>query len=589
MRWFYSKYRWLLKKIWPVLAGVFLLNMAENAISLYIPYKVGQVIDLIARGELTEMGLRGDVLLIVGLAFLLYVVSFLWGRWLQQNELLMNKALRSKFFEHLVSMPPSFHQRHRTGDLLNHAGNEVSAISAVLGEGVLSLTNILVTFPFYLLTMLFYVDVKLTLVSLIPLLFIPLSIHFLGGQIQHRASAFLGALGQMNHHVLESISGMRVLRSFVQEQGNLASFAVSADKVASANKRLAMTNAVYWPAINMASGLALAVAIGYGAYLVFLHEISLGQLVTFIVYVNYMSFPMFAFGSLVNTMRNAKAAEDRFSQVMDDTASLVEEGNELPEYPVRIEGNELSFRYPDTALNGLNGISFRLERGKTLGITGAVGSGKSTLAKLLLRQYAVDANQILVAGIPIERIKADHYKRWFGYVPQEHMLFSKSILYNLLLGKPTATMEEISLALNRACLEEEIREMENGIHTIIGEGGVRLSGGQKQRLAIARALLADPEILLLDDAFSSVDTRTEHAILEHIRTSRQEKTTIIISHKLSALKHADEILVLQDGRVMERGTHERLLEQQGWYYRQYERQQMELAQELKNAGGEVTA
>ncbi len=317
---------------------------------------------------------------------------------------------------------------------------------------------------------------------------------------------------------------------------------------------------------------------GTALFLFFYNEISLGQLVTFNIYLGLLIWPMIAFGEFINILQRGNASINRIQdnleqrQEVSDTEKAVE-----IVHPGLIEFKGLTFRYPEGSADSLKDLTLTIRRGETLGIVGRTGSGKSTLLKQLLRQYPISERSLLIDGVPIENISIDNVRSWIGYVPQEHLLQSRTIRENIALGKPEATAEELTNVLDLAFLKQDIEQMDQGLSTIVGENGVALSGGQKQRVGIARALLTNPDILILDDALSAVDARTEHAILEQIRRTREGRTTLIATHRLTAVAHAQQIIVLETGRIIESGTHEQLMQLGGWYCLQYNRQKLEQA------------
>jgi ATP-binding cassette subfamily B protein len=314
----------------------------------------------------------------------------------------------------------------------------------------------------------------------------------------------------------------------------------------------------------------------YGAYLVFHSEITLGELVSFNFFLGMLIWPMFAIGELINVMQRGNASLDRVTETLNYKPDVTD-GDDLAAMhaPESIEFRDVTFRYPTSAVNNLEDMSFMLKQGETLGIVGRTGSGKTTLLRQFLREYPLGEGVIAIAGTPMDRIAVDQMLSWVGYVPQQPILFSRTIRENILFGAEDATEADLQRALDRASFSKDITFLPSGLETLVGEKGVALSGGQKQRVSIARALIANPQILMLDDALSAVDARTEAEIIEGIRTERTGKTTIITTHRLSAVQHADWIIVLDNGRIIEAGNHEQLLEINGWYKEQYERQQLE--------------
>ncbi|KIL37128.1 multidrug ABC transporter ATP-binding protein [Cohnella kolymensis] len=582
---FVTRLLWFFKWRWRyyVLAIGFMTGV--SLLNLIPPKMIGNTIDHIKNGDLTSSGLSATILWLVCLSLLLYVMTYFWITTLFGNSALLEKLLRGRFLEHLTKMKPAFFQRNSTGQLMALATNDVLAIGQTSGYGVMTLVNTLVGASVVIITMITFISFKLMLAALIPLPFLALVINKLGKQMRTRFLQAQAAFGTMNDHALESISGIRVIRSYVQEDNDLSAFDKVTSDVRNKNKRVSLINALFHPVISLIVGMSYSIGIGYGTYLVFQDEITLGQLITFNIYLGMLIWPMIAFGEFINVLQRGSASADRLETTLAEKADVEDVEAPVPiEVPESIEMKRLSFTYPNSGYPSLDHISFRLERGETLGIVGKTGSGKSTLLKQLLRQYPVEPEKLFISEIPAERIALDQIKGWVAYVPQEHLLLSKSIRDNIALGKPDASADEIDRAVEMASFTQDISQMPEGLGTIVGENGVMLSGGQKQRLAIARALLIDSEILLLDDALSAVDARTESRILHNIRIERAGKTTLITTHRLSAVSHANWILVLDEGRIIEEGTHDQLILFGGWYKDQWERQQMEASLEEETGG-----
>ncbi|CAM4108042.1 ATP-binding cassette domain-containing protein [Paenibacillus alkaliterrae] len=577
---FVTRLRWFFKDRWGSYAIAIGIMALVSLLTTIPPNLIGKTVDQIQKGQLTEAGLTQTVLLLIGLALLLYMMVYLWITTLFGNSALIEKVLRGRLLVHLTRMTPAFFQRNSTGQLMALATNDILAIGQTAGYGVMTLVNTLVGASVVVIMMVSLVSYKLMLGALIPLPLLAVVISKLGKKVRTRFLDAQASFGKMNDHALESISGIRVIRSYVQETNDLTAFDQVTSEVMNKNKRVSILNALFQPTISLIVGVSYSIGIGYGSYLVFLDEISLGQLISFNIYLGMLIWPMISFGEFINVLQRGSASADRLDAAWEQKPDLQDAAKPIKvEVPTHIEMKKLTFTYPAASQPSLDNVSFQLQRGQTLGVVGKTGSGKSTLLKQLLRQYPVEQERLMIAGVPVENIALEQMKRWVAYVPQEHLLLSKSIRDNIALGKPNASPEEIARAVQMASFTDDIAQMPEGLETVVGENGVMLSGGQKQRLAIARALLMDSEILLLDDSLSAVDARTESRILHHIRLEREGKTTFITTHRLSAVSHADWIIVLSEGRVIEEGTHDELMLFGGWYKAQWERQQMEASLE----------
>jgi ATP-binding cassette subfamily B protein len=573
---FIVKLQWFFRQQWSKYVWTVILMTIVNVLNVIPPKMIGNVIDSIRLDQLSAPQLTKTVAFLFALGIFLYILNFIWVYSLFGNSFLLEKMLRSRLFGHLTRMAPSFFHRNRTGDLMALATNDVPAISQTAGYGVLTLVSTVSGTTVVLVTMVTLIDYKLMLAALLPLPFLAFAISVLGKQMRKRFLAAQAAFGKMNDHALESISGMRVLRSYVQETKDMEAFGGVTQDVMDKNRRVAFVGALFQPVVQTIVGISYAIGIGYGSYLVFHSELTLGQLVSFNIYLGMLIWPMISFGEFINVLQRGSASADRVDAALRQQTDVPEAGEPVNvEEPLVIEFDRLTFRYPGASADSLSDISVRLNRGETLGVVGRTGSGKSTLLKQLLRQYPIPENRLRISGVPIENISHERVKSWIGYVPQEHLLLSKSIRDNIMFGFPEAGDNRLHQAIEAACFTGDIEQMKEGLDTVIGEYGVMLSGGQKQRVGIARAIVTDPEILLLDDALSAVDARTESRILQNIRSERYGKTTIIATHRLSAVSHAHRIIVLEEGRIAEQGTHEQLMELGGWYRRQYDIQQME--------------
>jgi ATP-binding cassette subfamily B multidrug efflux pump len=574
---FVRQLSWFFRKNWPFYLFAVALLSLNSYLNTVAPRLVGDTIDQILNGTLTRSGLTTTVLLLLGIGSSMYVMTYLWINVLFGSSVLLNKQLRERLVKHWTRMKPSFFQRNRSGELMALATNDIEAVSNTAGFGIIVVV----------VSMIVFIDVRLMAAALLPMPFLTIAINMLGRRMRNDFTGAQQSFGSMNDHVLETISGMRVLRSYVQENHDVSAFDRVTRDVMEKNIKVAHTNSLFQPVISLIVGISFAIAIGYGSYLVIHNEISLGELITFNIYLGLLTWPMIAFGDFINILQRGNASVLRIQSSLQQRPDVIddEQATDLAA-PGDIVFDGLTFRYPTATADSLRDLRLSVRKGDTLGIVGKTGSGKSTLVKQLLRQYPAESGRVTVSSVPIERIRQSTLLSWIGYVPQEHLLLSRTIRDNIALGKPEATDEEVAEAIAMASFTKDVERMPEGLRTIVGENGVMLSGGQKQRVGIARALLVRPEILLLDDALSAVDARTEAAILEQVRESRAGKTTFIATHRLSAVMHAQHIVVLDGGAIAEEGTHEQLMRAGGWYRQQFDRQQLE--QSLIDDGKETS-
>ncbi|PAV29846.1 multidrug ABC transporter permease/ATP-binding protein [Virgibacillus profundi] len=572
----FKKLDWFFKHYWKRYTFAIISLIIASAIGLIPPKLVGFTIDKIQFETLTMQLLVALVAGYLVLIIVHYAISFLWDYTLFGGAVILERWTRSRLMSHFLEMTPTFFGKYRTGDLMARSTNDLKAISLTAGFGVLTLVDSSIFMLMIVAMMGFTISWQLTLAALIPLPIMAVVMNKYGAAIHARFTKAQAAFGNMNNEVLESVRGVRVIRAFVQERQDAKRFETMTEDVYQKNIAVAKIDALFEPTMQILVGLSYTIGLGYGAMLVFENKMTLGDLVTFNVYLGMLIWPMFAVGELINILQRGNASLDRVNETLDYVADVKNAENVKDVSHVNsIHFNDVSFSYPATEIKQLSGISLKVTRGQTIGIVGKTGAGKTTLFKLMLRQYPGLIGKITISDVDITEISMEQIRSWIGYVPQDQIMFSKTIRENIQFGKGDATDKEIYRVMELAHFLEDIKQLPKGLDTQVGESGVTLSGGQKQRVALARAFIKDPEILILDDSMSAVDGKTEAKIIEHLKTERKNKTTFIAAHRMSAVTHADHIIVLEDGKIIEEGTHEQLMKLNGWYQEQYSQQQLE--------------
>lgn len=547
------------------------------AIFQLIPPKViGIIIDEIAEDNIHLKIILGWVVVLVLAAVAQYIFRYIWRTNIWGSAARLEKDLRRQLFDHFTKMDQIFYQKHRTGDLMAHATNDLNAIQNVAGAGILTFADSFITGGITIIAMILFIDWRLTLIALLPLPLLAVTSRVLGTKLHDAFRDAQEAFSNINDKAQESITGMKVLKTFGQEQEDIADFSRKIDDAIVKNKRVNFLDALFDPFITLIIGLSYVVTIIIGGNFILNDTITIGQLVSFISYIGMLVWPMFAIGRLFNVLERGNASYDRVAELLSNKTHIIEKENAIHEAPKgTLEFSIRSFYYPDSKEETLKNLQFVVNEGETLGIVGKTGSGKTTIMKLLLREFDDYAGQITFDSRNIKDYTLDALLGSLGYVPQDHFLFSTTIRDNIRFIDPTLPQSEVEQAAQLADIATDIEEMPAGYDTLAGERGVSLSGGQKQRLSIARALIAKPEILILDDALSAVDAKTEEAILSNLKATRQNKTTIIAAHRLSSVMHAKEIIVIEEGQIIERGTHQELLALGGWYAKMWAKQQLE--------------
>ena len=556
------------------LVGIVALVLV-SVLNLIPPMVMGRVIDAITSGRLTQDELLLHLFYLLLAAFGMYYLRYVWRMYILGTSYRLGQIMRSRLFEHFTRMSPAFYQNYRTGDLMAHATNDINALTRLAGGGVMSAVDASITALVTLLTMLFSISWQMTLVAILPLPFMAYGTSRLGRKTHKAFGESQAAFSELNNKVQESVSGIKVTKSFGYQSDELASFQEVNDLTFQKNLQTMKYDSLFDPMVLLFVGSSYALILLVGAFMVQAGQVTVGNLVTFISYLDMLVWPLMAIGFLFNITQRGKVSYQRIESLLSQESPVKD-----PEFPLDgIENGRLDYAIDRFAFEDeetLRDIHFSLEKGQTLGLVGQTGSGKTALIKLLLREYDVDKGAIYLNGHDIRDYRLADLRSLMGYVPQDQFLFASSILENICFGNPDLPFSAVEQATQLAQVYQDIQAMPEGFDTVIGEKGVSLSGGQKQRLAMSRAMILNPDILILDDSLSAVDAKTEFAIIDNLKETRKDKTTIITAHRLSAVVHADLILVMQDGRIIERGRHEDLLALDGWYAQTYQSQQLEM-------------
>jgi ATP-binding cassette subfamily B protein/ATP-binding cassette subfamily C protein/ATP-binding cassette subfamily B multidrug efflux pump len=556
-----------------VVSALMLATVA--ALTALIPRQVGAIVDGLAAGRLGGTALLTRLALLLGMGVGIYFLRVGWRLQLFAASFQLGVQLRTGLYQRLCQQGPSFFQTQRTGDLMALATNDVDAVEMASGEAMLAGFDGSLTLVMVVAMMTLGVDWRLALVALLPFPLMGLAFWHISEQIHQASRDSLQCFSKLNDQVQETLSGVRTLRALGLEARSAQTFAELAESAAQANLRAQRWEAAYEPAVGIALVSASVLTLSFGGYFVWQQELSIGTLTAFTMYLGQLIWPMFAAGWVLSLLERGRAAWGRLHPVLHTPLSIEDHGQVACVAPGALRFEAVQLRYPGQPQDALSAVSFHLPAGQTLGLVGPTGAGKSSVVRLILRQYTQTSGSMQWGDTALADYQLEALHGAISWVPQEPFLFSATVAANIGLSKPDATRAEIEHAARLASIHDEILRFPQGYETPVGEKGVTLSGGQRQRVAIARALLADAPLLLLDDALSAVDTQTESQILSHLRDARLGRTVIIVSHRLSAVLDADQILVLQHGRVTEAGTHASLVQREKWYASQWRYQQLE--------------
>ncbi|WP_432355557.1 ABC transporter ATP-binding protein [Sporosarcina sp. A2] len=556
-----------------------------SILQLLPPKIIGYIVDDITKGTLTANQLTKWLVILAAAGIAMYLFRYLWRVMIFGSSIVLARTIRKQLFDHFLKMSPAFYQKRRVGNLMAHATNDVNAVQQTAGMGVLTLFDSISTGGFVILTMALTINWKLTLIALIP---IPIMIgltSFYGKLLRRHFRTAQEAFSGMNDKTQESISGVKVIKTFGQQREDIEDFSQLSDEVVEKNMRVARIDALFDPTIGAVFAVSSIMSFIFGTRFIIAGEMSVGDMVAFSTYLGLLTWPMLAFGFLFNIVERGNASYTRIRELLSvdpEVVDVVGAIDERPKGDLSVDIDE--FTFPGDPKPALWDVHFNLRQGETLGIVGKTGSGKTAILKLLLREFDDYKCVISYGGHSIHRYKQQRLRESIGYVPQDHFLFSTTLAENIAFTNPTVPQEDIHRAAKLAHIHDDIEGFTEGYRTIVGERGVSLSGGQKQRISIARALLMQPELLILDDSLSAVDAKTEEAILHSLKETRNGETTIITSHRLSAIQHAHRIIVMDAGTIAESGTHAELMELDGKYKEMYDLQQLEASVEQ---GGEA--
>ena len=553
----------------------FILMIGSSIAAVYPARIIGQVVDKIVASELNAQWLGTQLVILVGIILVAYITESIWTYYIFIGYYELQKELRVKLLRNNLRKKIPFYAHFRTGDIITRSSEDVSTIGEMMGFGMFALMNSTLLGSVSIYMMVTTISLPLTIAAIFPLPILSYLVYKWGFDLEEEYNKAQNAVSQLNNEVLEMIDGTYVIRAYGQEDAMMDEFRAKTKKAMKQNIIVSEIESRFIPLAQLFMMISFTIALLYGGYLVSTGDILVGDVIAFQVYMGSIMWPMFMIGDIITNYKRGKVATERINEVLKHDDEIERGGTKALETIESIEFKDFNFTYPGEESPLLKEINLTLNKGETLGIVGKTGSGKTTLLMQLLHQFPYRGEQLLINREPLIDYDPQMVAGHLAYVPQEHTLFSRTIRENMLFGKEDATDEEIWEALTLASFDGDVKRMLEQLDTMVGEKGVSLSGGQKQRLSIARAFLRNRECLILDDALSAVDAKTEREIISHLQEERGGCMNIISAHRLSAIRHADEIIVMNEGRISERGSHEKLLAQRGWYYEQYLIQEIE--------------
>ncbi|MGD9677417.1 MAG: ABC transporter ATP-binding protein [Vulcanibacillus sp.] len=578
MKHFLTLKDFFIKNKWRYIIGIFWVVLVD-LLQLTVPKVLGFYIDGLKEKAISFSEMIVYCLLILLIAALVFLFRYLWRIYIMGTARFLEYKLRSDLFLHFQKLSSNYFNTHKTGDLMAHATNDINAVRMAAGPGILMVFDTSILLIATILIMSQTISLKLTIIALLPLPFLALITSKFGRLIHDRFRKTQESFSQLTESVQENISGMRVIKSFVREDSEVSKFTSANQDYVDKNMRLVRIQAIFNPIIQFISGLCYLIVLVYGGSLVVKAEITLGDFIAFISYVGLLTWPIISIGWIINLLQRGSASMARLNEIFYTKPEIIDTLDTvnpcLTDISGKIDISNLSFTYPESSQEVLSSINLNIKSGETLAIIGKTGSGKSTLVNLIVRLFDVDDGMIKIDDHDIKEFPLGVLHEKIGFVPQDNFLFSTTIEKNIAFGLNNYTREEIEEAALNAQILDNINSFPDGFETLVGERGVTLSGGQKQRVAIARALIKNPSILIMDDSLSAVDTKTEDAILARLREVMRDRTSIIISHRISTIKEADNIILLDEGKIFEQGKHEELLKLKGKYYELYQKQLLE--------------